>query len=64
MHDSFWFPGLLSGRVLSTDSSKDKKSPKQRFRIGKEFTSVPGKERAGKWDDEKGQELEDRRGTV
>lgn len=56
----------ISGRTPPpTDSSKHKKSPKQRFRIGKEFASVNGKEKAGKWEnvDEKGQELEDRRET-
>lgn len=54
----------ISGRVPPpTDSSKYKKSPKQRFRIGKVFASVNGKKKAGKWKgvDEKGQELEDRR---
>lgn len=57
-------PVSISGRVSPpTDSSKHKKSLKQGFRIGKEFASVNGKGKAGKWKgvDEKGQELEDRR---
>jgi hypothetical protein len=57
-------PVSISGRVSPpTDSSKHKKPPKHKFRIGKKFDSVNGKEKAGKWKgvDEKGQELEDRR---